>query len=435
MKQFSTQLLFFIAVAFLFISCSQDPIDSENENQLYLEQIDFKTTTQADVFKSLKTAKSQNKSSQNDFVSYSSSDLYYDPITNSSERLAVIPANTPLPNTYNRILTATINDSVRTVLFQMLPKIGHHGDSLYTGKVIISDLNGHFIKGYSIKNGNQISYYKLRLNKPHKNGGTPCAEHTKWNGDCYFCQQTLDEVIIQAPPSNGDNLTTISSLFDDLQFDNGANGYDTGMNWDYGSGSGGGGSPATIVNIVNQGPKINPKEELKCFDQSKEAKITIYVQQPKENTNDLIGPNEVGHAFVGISQNGIERYFGFYPESNSSTIGIAIGNTYNSIFRDNSNSEFHVSISETVNPTQLQSIIRYSSESAVDIKYNLNNYACTDFAIYIGNLAGLNLPSTTVTKWPFSGRSPGQLGQEIRIRTDRSITRTKSNAPQKKGGC
>ena len=249
MKQFSTQLLFFIAVAFLFISCSQDPIDSENENQLYLEQIDFKTTTQADVFKSLKTAKSQNKSSQNDFVSYSSSDLYYDPITNSSERLAVIPANTPLPNTYNRILTATINDSVRTVLFQMLPKIGHHGDSLYTGKVIISDLNGHFIKGYSIKNGNQISYYKLRLNKPHKNGGTPCAEHTEWNGDCYFCQQTLDEVIIQAPPSNGDNLTTISSLFDDLQFDNGANGYDTGMNWDYGSG-GGGGSPATTEDPI-----------------------------------------------------------------------------------------------------------------------------------------------------------------------------------------
>ena len=50
----------------------------------------------------------------------------------------------------------------------------------------------------------------------------------------------------------------------------------------------------------------------------------------------------------------------------------------------------------------------------------------------------MGLPSTTMESWPFKGRSPGQLGQEIRAMNSdgiKTISKTKSNSPSKKGDC
>lgn len=191
-----------------------------------------------------------------------------------------------------------------------------------------------------------------------------------------------------------------------------------------------------LFTLLAFGEKINPVEELKCFNPNQSAKLTIYVQQPKENTDEIIGPNEVGHAFIGIEQNGVKRQFGFYPESNANSIAVGVGTTYDSELRDNNDYLYHVSISKQVTPSQLQAIIKYSKE--FPSKYNVNSFACVDFAIEIAKKGGLNLPRTTVSSFTFSGRSPGQLGQEIRSMSSNgtvTVTKNKNQSPKKEGDC
>ena len=162
--------------------------------------------------------------------------------------------------------------------------------------------------------------------------------------------------------------------------------------------------------------------------------MTVYVEQPKENSEDLMGPNSVGHVFVGIEQDGKRRLIGYYPPATVSRLGVATGKDYTAEIRDNSGHQYHVSISTTVTSWQMRNIISYAENFPKT--YNLNKYACTEFGIVIGNLAGLNLPSTTV-KHPlglFEGRLPGKLGQEIRERNSgngKTIVKKKGKAPNK----
>lgn len=158
--------------------------------------------------------------------------------------------------------------------------------------------------------------------------------------------------------------------------------------------------------------KVDLKEELKCFDKKLGANLIIYVQQPNENTEDIIGANSVGHAFIGIEQNGIIRQLGFYPSQASNSALVAVGKTYSSEIRGNYNYLYHVSISKSISATELNSVINYIENYPKN--YNVNTFACTDFAIGVGNIGGMPLKSTTVSSFTFSGRSPGKLGQEIR---------------------
>lgn len=183
--------------------------------------------------------------------------------------------------------------------------------------------------------------------------------------------------------------------------------------------------------------KINPTEELKCFDLTKNAKLTVYVQQPKENTSEIYSSqNGPGHAFIGLEQNGIVRQIGFYPISSANEIFVGVGIDYNSELRDNNNYLYHVSISKDITSSQLTSISNYIKNFPKT--YNVNNFACTDFAIKIGNMGGMGLPSTSVSSLTFKGRSPGQLGQEIRAMNSdgiKTINKIKNNSPNKEGTC
>lgn len=182
--------------------------------------------------------------------------------------------------------------------------------------------------------------------------------------------------------------------------------------------------------------KIDPTEELKCFDLTKSAKLTVYVQQPLENSNIIVGPNQVGHAFIGIEQGGIKRQLGFYPEEGANRARVAVGKIYDSELRSNNNYLYHVSISQDILASQLKTITNYIKKFPK--KYDVNHYACTDFAIKIGNLGGMNLPSTTMKNFTFEGRSPGQLGQEIRAMNSnniKTIQKIKANSPNKEGEC
>lgn len=203
-----------------------------------------------------------------------------------------------------------------------------------------------------------------------------------------------------------------------------------------GGASGGGGTQATIVVIEIEGEKIDPKEETKCFDKTKPAVLTVYVQQPNENKRDKMGENSVGHTFIGIQQGTIQRIIGFYPDSpNASLIS-----SQKSELHDNSNTLYHVSISIGVDADKLSSLINYINDYSKT--YDLNNYNCSDFAIGAAEKAGLKLPKTTgsynAVIVNFKGRNPGDLGQDIRnmnIPGGATKSVTKGNAPKKKGGC
>ena len=183
--------------------------------------------------------------------------------------------------------------------------------------------------------------------------------------------------------------------------------------------------------------KVNPAEELNCFDLTQEATLTVYVQQPWENSDNVIGPNQVGHAFIGIEQGGIVRQVGYYPDKDSSDV--EIGNDYEAAIKTNYNYLYHVSISQNISSEQLTDIINYTID--FPSTYNTNNYACTDFAINIGNLGGMNLPSTetsSILSNAFAGRSPGLLGQEIRAinsTATTTISTTSANSPERQGEC
>jgi hypothetical protein len=192
-----------------------------------------------------------------------------------------------------------------------------------------------------------------------------------------------------------------------------------------------------VIIDSDQAVKVDPAEELNCFDLTQEATLTVYVQQPWENSDAVVGTNQVGHAFIGIEQGGIVRQVGYYPDKDSSDVEIA--NDYEAAIKTNYNYLYHVSISQNISSEQLTDIVNYTI--GFPSTYNTNNYACTDFAINIGNLGGMNLPSTetsSILSNVFAGRSPGLLGQEIRAMNSTStttISTTSANSPERQGGC
>ena len=184
---------------------------------------------------------------------------------------------------------------------------------------------------------------------------------------------------------------------------------------DGGGGGGGGGSTNPTTNPTPTPAPDNPilsiQDYLKCINSNSSATITIYVDQPVANSSAPYSGVNVGHAFVGISQGSNTSIFGFYPK-NYAKPG---STTDESTLGDDSNHSIDVSVSKNVTQSQLAGILYYANNHSGT--YDLNNCNCTDFAIAIGNLAGMNLPDTPGT-WPGGGGSnPGALGQDIRSMT------------------
>lgn len=305
----------------------------------------------------------------------------------------------------------------------------------FNGYIIAWDLESGFVNGAKFENSNTTAGLTgLRVISPEEverlNKSTAKSDPFE-----------LDEVIIRREKSEnkqdyGGGGSAGGSYGGSLNSGSKGNSSKGYVKSPGGGGGGNGSSGSTTININIEGAKIDPKEETKCFDKSKSAVLTIYVQQPNENTRDKMGTNSVGHTFVGIQQGGIQRVLGFYPDSpNASLIS-----SQKSELHDNSNTQYHVSISIEIDAGKLLNVISYIN--SYPKMYNLNNYNCSDFAIGVAAKGGLNLPKTTGTYEAiivsFKGRNPGDLGQDIRDMSapyGATINTTKGNAPKKKGGC
>ncbi|MCZ4694503.1 hypothetical protein DWB61_05560 [Ancylomarina euxinus] len=164
-----------------------------------------------------------------------------------------------------------------------------------------------------------------------------------------------------------------------------------------------------LQNIVEV-PIESIEEYLKCIDSNLPATLTIFVDQPVPNENiPNMGIDDVGHTFIGISQNGNTSIFGFYPEGlakpTNTTHGSALGN--------DQEHWFDVPITKNISRSELNSILTYVYNFR-NSTYDLNDFNCTDFGINVGNRAGIGLPDS-YNSWPEGGGSkPGSLGQDIR---------------------
>jgi len=186
----------------------------------------------------------------------------------------------------------------------------------------------------------------------------------------------------------------------------------------------------------NTAPEVEGPEEpiedvddyLECFNADIGAKLTVYVLQPVPNSNATHSGTSVGHAFISIQQGNHIMVIGFYPVSNWITPLTPSGT---GIYGNDSKAYYNVSITKNINSGRLQNILNYIYNNQ-DATYNLNTYNCADFAIDIGNLAGLNLPDS-VGEWPGGeGSNPGVLGQYIRNMSGSTKSNSSLKAPKSK---
>ena len=185
--------------------------------------------------------------------------------------------------------------------------------------------------------------------------------------------------------------------------------YDLPTDWD-----GGGGSGSGSGTIVITGPDIkitNVADFLKCINKAQGATLTVYAAQPQPNNSVAYNGTYVGHAFISLSQGGQTKVIGYYPISNN--IYPLINPSGKSVYGNDTSHGYNVSYSKNISSAQLSSIVNYIN-SKDGSTYHLDNYNCTDFAIEVGNLGGMNLPDSYGT-WPQGGGSnPGALGQHLR---------------------
>lgn len=206
---------------------------------------------------------------------------------------------------------------------------------------------------------------------------------------------------------------SLQSLFDNINY----SGYYSDLSGGGGGGSiggssgsgnsGGSGSGATAGVILNGNsvsvdydtyvshPAIDISSYLKCFgsipDAGASCSITIYTDipvngDPSEFFNWQTG--SPGHTFLSFSKsNGgqsVQQVFGWYPSQ--SWEAMTTPAPIDGKFVDDAGHEFNASLTMTVTPSQLQDAITEVLYLSHSIKYDVDEYNCTDFALQIFNL-------------------------------------------------
>lgn len=197
-----------------------------------------------------------------------------------------------------------------------------------------------------------------------------------------------------------------------------------GSSSDGGGPSGGSGGPTNGSDNSGGGPIIDPpllidvdafvghpaidiKKFLKCFenipDDGSTCSIELFTDIPVDNDPTKLfdwKTESPGHTFIQLmkrngSQSAIQN-IGFYPNSNWKNILDA--DPVDAKFVDDGVHEFNASIKMTLKPFLLRAIVDYIKQIAPHLKYDMDQYNCTDFAMDIFNFvrAPLDIPRYAV---------------------------------------
>lgn len=271
----------------------------------------------------------------------------------------------------------------------------------FNGKINISSLNRNLLTSSRIINGYVEAFHPKPGNARYKPTGVEVVE-----------VPLMAEVVVYAsyPSNNGWNYSTwynMHSFFNDFDGGgggSGGSGYYSNSNpfdsWGGGSSSGGSGEPINDEPVVidfepteNIQP-IDIKKYLKCFssipDDGAICTIKIFTDLPVDKDPnaffnwDLGSP---GHTFLQIRKtNGTEsaqQNIGFYPEQGWKTVLTPA--PIDGKFADNDGHEFNASMSMELTPEQLKSTLIHIEYLANFIKYDIDDYNCTDFALEVFN--------------------------------------------------
>jgi hypothetical protein len=170
-----------------------------------------------------------------------------------------------------------------------------------------------------------------------------------------------------------------------------------------GSGGGGSGTPVIQIDYDNYAGResIAVEEYVKCFDAiadaSAKCSITLYADIPVDSDpNKLFDfrTGSPGHTFIGILKmnsdgtQAVQQFIGFYPKS-----GWKSGLTDAPVegkFVDDSGHEFNASYNKSLTPDELRSVL-VEILYLKNVRYDIDNYNCTDWALAVFNKAGYGL--------------------------------------------
>ncbi len=170
-------------------------------------------------------------------------------------------------------------------------------------------------------------------------------------------------------------------------------------------------------------PITDMADYLSCFNTSQGASITIYADQPKSGSHNLLGPDRVGHAFISIQQGSNIVTLGFYPES---TIGSVVPNGLTldptdflptpGVFGNDQGHNYDVSLTVPINSGGLTNLINgLISVATSNPVYNLGSSNCTDIALLLfESTTSIDIPNCNSPRPYWNGQTPGTLGEVIR---------------------
>ena len=231
-------------------------------------------------------------------------------------------------------------------------------------------------------------------------------------------EELPEVVIICGGNSSGGGISwsdwmSLMSLFNDINYFSYYSNMDgSGGGVGGGGGSGGSGGSSGSNNNSNGGisttssihidydsyvsrPAIDIAKYLNCFgsvpDGGANCSITIYTDipvngDPSEFFNWQTG--SPGHTFLSFSKSNlgqsVQQVFGWYPSQ--SWEAMATPAPIDGKFVDDAGHEFNASLTISVTPQQLQSAITEVLYLSHSIKYDVDEYNCTDFALEVFNI-------------------------------------------------
>lgn len=427
------KLLILLIILFSFTNCETEQLESspetitiQSQNVSRLRTIPIKQTIEY-----IKNIENNNLYARELELDVDLESIRQEEITNTDAEINLIDATTQFENIESVIMQIEIDGTTQTILYNVIPEEGSNTESnSFSGNVVITDLSGMVFSNFYYNSGELIG--EVNLNNYYSSDTDPC-----WG---IACGIDLEEVVINANPTTPywdayTNYANTTNVMMNYQFVRSYNNYtslaDAYSNY-YASIYG------PIVPVGPDNPIHDIQDFLDCFDITQNATLTIYALEPNPGSGDTsvvtIAGASVGHTFISITQGNSTSVYGYYPVSNWINPWNTSGS---SVLGNDSNNLFSASITTTISGGQLQLIINASIN--FNTTYNLNTYNCTDFAIEMGNLGGLNLPPSNGT-WTNGGNgsNPGTLGMEIRNRNQQqgqTINTNGGNSPATHKGC
>ena len=268
----------------------------------------------------------------------------------------------------------------------------------YNGGIIIRSLQGALLHASPIVNGFIIAFH------PETNALTRVAVVP----DPY---ETMPEVVVVSYRSSDWGYSSDFMSFQSLLgYDyGGGSGYYSSIDGAYPSGGGGGGSYSggsygggvtysapIVVDFEKQQSKagIDLKSFLSCFDKIADAGANCTIEILSDIPVDG-DPNKLfnfdsespGHVFLQLRKSNsiqsVVQNIGFYPETHWKamlTPGPVKGK-----FVDNGQHEYNASLKMSVSPAQLKSAITHMLYLSNFVRYDIDEYNCTDFALEVFN--------------------------------------------------